>query len=322
MTDLKIGHYKWNDRSGFACNGWSCVDFFRGNFGRLPGRSGIREGSAGCRRKERVDVDGRVFRGVLKAESDFGIAEARLSGGAIGDGKTGTEQGFDFFAKDAANAIEVAGDAGFVFAQSAANGGESVILEVVGTKALRVARIKASERGLEGATEEGLVAIAMRVCGRSGGDQLGNGIFGLRLAIDINKAAGGADGVNMALGENGAKPGLQRAAAMKIAEEGAIGAAAIGDSIEVGEERIGQVASFGRIGGTAENGGSRGAEIRPIGGDEVFPGGFGAFGASASESEILEMKAGKEVFELVRVGRRLGKMLGDDAVEGGAESFG
>jgi hypothetical protein len=113
--------------------------------------------------------------------------------------------------------------------------------------------------------------------------------------IERFETAAGADGVDVALGENGAEPGLERAAAVKIAEEGALAARTIGETVKLGKERVGKFAGFGGSGASTENGGSSGAKVGAIGGDEIFPRGLAIFHASGGQGQILKMKRG-EIF--------------------------
>ena len=101
--------------------------------------------------------------------------------------------------------------------------------------------------------------------------------------------------VDVTLCENGAKPGFERTAAVKITEEGAFAASAIGEAVELGEERVGEFASFGGSRAAAEDGGCGGAKVWAIGGDEMLPGRFAIFHASGGERQILEMEGG-EIF--------------------------
>ena len=58
------------------------------------------------------------------------------------------------------------------------------------------------------------------------------------LIVDFDEAARGADGIDVALGENGTEPGFERAAAVKVAEERAVFGFCgrrCGDAVEIGE---------------------------------------------------------------------------------------
>src|SRR5271154_4939428 len=91
------------------------------------------------------------------------------------------------------------------------------------------------------------------------------------IVVEGFEAAASADGVNVALSENGAQPGLERAATVEITEKRALTAISVGKSIELGKKRVGEFAGFRGSGAAAEHGGSRGAKVRAIGADEVFP---------------------------------------------------
>lgn len=173
--------------------------------------------------KKFVEIDRSVFEGVLEAESDLCVAEAGLWRDAVG-GRAGVAQrGFYFRAKFTSDAIEIAGDAGFVFAEGAADLGESLLLGVVEAETLSVARIKGGEGAVKCGGEKSEVARAMRVGWRiaEGGDgmDLRGMLRGAVAVIEFGEAAIGADGVDVALGEDGAEPSLERAATVEIAEE-------------------------------------------------------------------------------------------------------
>ena len=57
----------------------------------------------------------------------------------------------------------------------------------------------------------------------------------------MGEAAAGANGIDVTLGEDGAEPGLERAAAVEIAEEGAA-VGSIGETVKVGEKRVSELA--------------------------------------------------------------------------------
>src|SRR6266851_4612876 len=93
-------------------------------------------------REEFVEIDGRIFGRVLEAESDLFFAEARLWRDAVGGRAAVAQRGFYVDAKIATDAVEIAGDAGFVLAEGAADFGESLLLGVVEAEAFAVAGIE------------------------------------------------------------------------------------------------------------------------------------------------------------------------------------
>jgi hypothetical protein len=95
--------------------------------------------------EEFVEIDGSVFGSVLEAESDLLIAEAGLRREAVDGGAAFTQSGFDLAAKVATNAIEIAGDAGFMFAESAADFGEGLLLGIVEAETIAIAGIECGE---------------------------------------------------------------------------------------------------------------------------------------------------------------------------------
>ena len=173
-------------------------------------------------RKEFVEIDGSVFGSVLKAQSDLLFAEAGLQREAVHGGAAPAQRRFDIATKIAADAVEIAGDAGLVFTEGAADFGESLLLGVVKAKPLTVASIEGSQGKIESSSEQSYVARTVRV-----GERLaarGDGMdlrYALRaiVVIEFGESPVGANGVDMALGEDGAEPSLQGAAAVEIAEE-------------------------------------------------------------------------------------------------------
>jgi hypothetical protein len=230
----------------------------------------------------------------------LGLAEGGLGGKPVSGGAAGAENFFDGAAECEANAIQVARYAGLVFGELAADFGEGLLFGVVEPKALFVARIEGGESGLQGADKKSGVALAVGV-GRLDGnrvrdflDSLGVGRSSV-IFIEGFEAAIGADTIDVTLSENGAEPGFERAAAVEIAEEGAVAAVSIGEAIEFGEERVSELAGFGRSGATTEDGSCGGAKVRSIGGHKMLPSGLAIFHASGGEGQVLEMERG-EIF--------------------------
>ena len=97
-----------------------------------------------------VEIERSIFGGVLEAKRDLLVGEHRLGVRSIlGLKLAGAQSGFDRSAELATNAIEIARDAGFVFAEFAANGGEGLLVGVVEAEPLAVARIERVESFME-----------------------------------------------------------------------------------------------------------------------------------------------------------------------------
>src|SRR6266571_6630625 len=88
------------------------------------------------------------------------------------------------------------------------------------------------------------------------------------------EAAGRANGINMALGKDGAEPGFQGAATVEVTEERAIGAFAFRQSIQIGEQGISELTGFRGIGVAPENRSGGSAHVGAIGSEEMLPGGL------------------------------------------------
>jgi hypothetical protein len=87
-------------------------------------------------RQQFVQIERGIFRAVFDAESDFGIAESGLRGGAIGSSKTTTQNIFDFLAQFGARAVQMTRNAGLMFFEQAADFGEGFFFGVVIAEAL------------------------------------------------------------------------------------------------------------------------------------------------------------------------------------------
>jgi hypothetical protein len=213
------------------------------------------------------------------------LAESEFGSETVGGRAAVLKSLFDSAAESEADAIQIARDAGFVFSQLSANFGQGLLLCVVEAQTLFIARIKPSDTHFESANEKRGVTVAMRVGRRNGNgvrDFLGE--LSTRrpgsIVIEGFEAPARADGINVALGENGAEPGLKRTASVEIAEKRALAAGAISESIELGKERIGEFARFRRSRATTENRSGGGAKVGAILGDEMLPRRFGIFHAS------------------------------------------
>src|SRR5579863_2810835 len=128
-----------------------------------------------------VEIEGSVFGGVFETERDLVVGKGRLGICSIlGLKLAGAESGLDGGAEFAANAIEVAGDAGFVFAEFAADVGESLLVGVIKAEALEIARVEGVQGFGERVGEEREIARTVRV-GRGvvrGVGEVGGGIDG------------------------------------------------------------------------------------------------------------------------------------------------
>src|SRR5580704_17957892 len=71
-------------------------------------------------------------------------------------------------------------------------------------------------------------------------------------AVEIGEAAVRPDGVDMALGENGAQPRFERASPVEITEQGAA-VGTFAQTVQLCEERIRQFARGRRVRRTAQN---------------------------------------------------------------------
>jgi hypothetical protein len=119
----------------------------------------------GWRRGENlIEIERSVFGGVFEAECDLVVCESRLGIRSIlGLKLAGAQSGLDGGAQFAADAIEIARDARFVFAEFAADVGEGLLVGVVEAEALAVARIERVEGFVEGVGEECEIARAVGV---------------------------------------------------------------------------------------------------------------------------------------------------------------
>ena len=192
-----------------------------------------------------IEIEGSVRGSVLKTERDLRVAEAGIGGETIYSGTAVAKRFFDGAAESEADAIEVSRNAGLVLGELAANFGEGLLLRIVEAQALFIARVEGGKSALQGTNEKGGITLAIRIGGLHG-----NGIRNLVgaglgiVVIEGFETASSADGVNVALSEDSAEPGLERTAAVEIAEEGALAAGSIRESVEFRKKRVGEFASF------------------------------------------------------------------------------
>jgi len=223
---------------------------------------------------------------------------------------------FDFRAQFLAGAIEISGDAGFVFAEETADFGEGFFAGVVQLEAPAVLRVEGSEADGKGIQEtpeiEGAIGIERR------GDDIrgGQGPLGAVVALEGLPATGLAEAVDVALGEDGAQPSFEGAAAVEITEEGGFALFAVGKAVEFREERIGEVGAGGAVAGNSSGGG---AEVGTIGADEIFPGGFRAVHAGAGQDQIIEVQGVKIFFDGVLGGGAITEAAAHAALDGGGK---
>jgi len=139
---------------------------------------------------------------------------------------------------------------------------------------------------------------------------------GLAVVLERFRFSRAADFVHMALGEHGVKPGGELAAPVEIFEErfsAAVGFAAArlaigGQAVQVGVERIGEVASVGvPRGGVANDGAGRaiqlGAKLR----HEEIPRGWIAQAAGEGQRKIGGVQALEIRVDFLGIGRRARK---------------
>src|SRR5271163_4156832 len=123
--------------------------------------------------------------------------------------------------------------------------GEGLFFGIVKAEALFIARIESRESGLQGAHKKRGVPFAIGISrlNGNGGRNFMRGGFCL-VVIEGFEAAPRTDGVNVTLGENGAKPGFERAAAVEVTEKRALATGALREPIEFGEKRVSEIAGF------------------------------------------------------------------------------
>src|SRR5260370_29915000 len=133
-------------------------------------------------------------------------------------------------------------------------------------------------------------------------------VGGFRFA-KLLEAATGADRIDVSLGKNGAKPGLQRTAPVKVTEERALRPFAAGQAVQLGEKGIRELAGFRPTCRAMKNRGGRGAQVRAVRLEKVFPGSLASFGAGSREGQILNLKPAEIFFKLLRGPRSGGQAL-------------
>ena len=204
-----------------------------------------------------------------------------------------------------------------MLAKLLANLRESLLLGVVQAQTLLIASIERCESAVQCADEKRDVTLAMGIGGRNGNARqfLSRAVLGF-IAIERFESAASADGVNMALSENGAEPGFQGAAAVKITEKRAFAAVALLEAIELRKKRIREFQSLRRSRAATQNRGSGRTQIAAIGCEEMLPRGFTIFEASGGKSKILEVQGTEIGFQPIGRQTSAGQTLFSTTFEG------
>src|SRR5258708_14123743 len=105
--------------------------------------------------------------------------------------------------------------------------------------------------------------------------------------IKFFEAAAGADGIDAPLGKDGAEPGLERTASVKVTEERPFRALATGQTIQLRKNGIREITGFRGTRLAAKNGGRRGAQRTRISGETKLPSVSDSFGPTRSHVKIL-----------------------------------
>src|SRR6266581_3702183 len=129
------------------------------------------------------------------------------------------------------------------------------------------------------------------------------------LLAKLLEAAPGADRIDVPLGKNGAKPGFQRTAPVKVAEERAFRPFAAGQTVQLGEKGIRELAGFRRTCGAMKNRGGRGTQVRAVRLEKVFPGSLASFGAGSRQGQIFNMESAEIFFKALGGPRTGGQAL-------------
>lgn len=250
------------------------------------------------------------------------LAESSFRSETVDGGTAVAKSLLNGAAKRETDAIEVARDTGLMLAELFADFGKGLFLGVVQAQALVIARIEGGESGLQRADEKCDVAFAMRV-GRLDRDRSGQmRSAGVRiLVVERLEAAVFADRINVPLGQHGAKPGLERAAAVEITEKRVFPAGAFRKSIEFGEEGVGEFASLRGGGAASKNSRRCGTQIAAILRDEMLPRGFRILETGSGERKIFEMQGAEILVELFLGETAAGEAFLSTALKGGRKTF-
>jgi len=91
-------------------------------------------------------------------------------------------------------------------------------------------------------------------------DELWRALRGVVVVLQFGETAAGANGVDVTLGEDGAQPGLHRAAAVKIAKQGSFDAFFFRESVEIGKKGVRKIVRGGRTCGATQDSDRRRAQ--------------------------------------------------------------
>ncbi len=143
-------------------------------------------------------------------------------------------------------------------------------------------------------------------------------VFLARFILERFRPARAANFVHVPLRQHGAKPRAELAAPVKIIEQRFSAALGFAEAIQIGVERIGQLARVGVLPGGVTCDGARGAvqlgaELR----DEEIPRRGTAEAARASKREVGCVQGVEMRFDLFSVGRSIWKSLRGAAFERG-----
>src|SRR5882672_6267182 len=151
-------------------------------------------------------------------------------------------------------------DARLVLAEQAANFRECLLFAVVETKPFPLRRFKLCEGLVQRPAKQGEVAFTMGIVRmelRSRRRELARILC--VVFTQLFEATARADRINVSLSKNGAEPGFQRAAPVKVAEQRTSVALVLGETIQIREKRIREFARLRRTRTAPQNGRRRGA---------------------------------------------------------------
>src|SRR5438105_9504935 len=126
--------------------------------------------------------------------------------------------------------------------------------------------------------------------------------------------------INVALGENGAKPGGKRAAAMEMIEERDAADSRLA-AVKRGVQGAGKFARVRIARAALGNRGSGRIKAMAIGGEKMVPGRIATGRASGGQSEIFEVQGIQVILELLRRSGFAGEALGGAAFESKRKPF-
>src|SRR5271157_2088409 len=188
-------------------------------------------------------------------------------------------------------AFQVARNAGFVFANLAADFRQRFLPRVVQLQTLAITAIERSKGGLQSGNESLEVAFTMRVKRRRGHMEFRKrlGLLAVGL-IERFPAAAFAKAIDMALRQNGTQPRFQCTPAMKIAEQRTFAPLAIHQTVKFREERIGEFLGIGARTAASRYCAGGGPQSGAVLTHKIFPSRFRAFQAGGSEGQVLKVE--------------------------------